>query len=1143
MEAHGLQNRSCRFLFVLILTALPLSGAHAQCDTWLAKPAAIEGQAQVMRHGTEDWSVLSRGDVLCQGDRIRVLENSRIALELPNDTVTRLDEHTVVEFISSETAGRSWLEMLRGFAHFISRVPRSLTVETPYMNAAVEGTEFLVGVAEDESSLVVFEGVVVASNAFGQVSAETGQTVVASKGGGAPVLRAMVDPWDAVQWAIYYPPLLSLDAIEPERLPPDERQALERAKEAVQSGNVSEALQLLTELAPQSLLKTYRASLLLSVGRAVEATQDIEDVLSRTPADGYALALKSIIATTQSDRESALAAAKAAVDAAPSLAAPHLALSYAWQSRFELERARAVLEAAVADIEDDALLWARLAEVRLMFREFKGALEAAQTGEALGPNNAHVKTVLGFAHLLKVDVDVALKHFELAITLDQGAPLPRLGRGLALIRDGELSEGRRELEIAVALDPSNALIRSYLGKAYYEEKRSLLAADQYELAKSLDPNDPTAWFYDAIRKQTENRPIEALGDLERAIEKNGQRAVYRSKLLLDDDTASRNARLARVYQDLGFEELALLEGWKSLSVNPANHSAHRMVADAHRGQFRNEFSRLSEILQSQMLAPVGQSQISPSLIQNEFPISLSYGSTALGLNEFSDLYVRDGVNLQTKALLGADATYGEEVIISGLEGNLAFSIGQFHLETDGFRPNSEFNSDLFNAFVQYDFSPAVSVQFEARRKLRENGDVRELVDNGNFSLELGEDRTENAARVGLSLSPAPNNRLLFMAAWMEDDFMLDDFLPFLGETLFTDQHVAIDSEGFNYEFQNIQVYEKVRWVWGAAYDKGDTTEGARISITDGVFSLPLLDVVDEKSSEHVAAYVYSTIDVNDLHRVTIGSALNSHRQFSNDLSQISPKFGWMWSPTNATTYRAAVFRGMKRSLFLNQTLEPTQVAGFTQIFDETSGTDASVYAAAIDHRAGNNSSLGVEAVRRRLEWPVLFFNSVGGEQGSGEAKEEDREQRWYKVYYNHIASNRWVFGLSYDWSRDGRQFVAGDVYSETDPVQLKTEILDASLTYSHPLGLLSRLNMRYVSQTSRFKLQFEEVRVNEKFPVVDYEIGFRFPNRRGSINFVVRNLFDNSFSTQQGPFVLTQPLIRRYYPEQAFFARFDFLFQ
>src|SRR5207249_3882118 len=136
--------------------------------------------------------------------------------------------------------------------------------------------------------------------------------------------------------------------------------------------------------------------------------------------------------------------------------------------------------------------------------------------------------VLGFAYLVRIDRVAAKAAFEKAIALDDADPLPRLGLGLAKIRGGDLEGGRQEIEIAVSLDPGTSLIRSYLGKAYYEEKRDKLAGTQFDLAKQLDPNDPTAWFYDAIRKQTENRSVDALVDMEKSMDLNDNRAVSRS---------------------------------------------------------------------------------------------------------------------------------------------------------------------------------------------------------------------------------------------------------------------------------------------------------------------------------------------------------------------------------------------------------------------------------------------------------------------------------------------------------------------------------------------------------------------------------------------------------------------------------------
>jgi lipoprotein NlpI len=142
--------------------------------------------------------------------------------------------------------------------------------------------------------------------------------------------------------------------------------------------------------------------------------------------------------------------------------------------------------------------------------------------------------------------------------------------GLAIIRRGNL-KGRREQIESRALDPTNSLMRSYVGKAYYDERttaRDKLAATQFGLAKQLDPKDPTPWFYDAILKESINQPGSALEDLQQSIDLNNERAVYRSRLLLDQDIAARSANRSEVYDDLGFAQLGRTEAMNSLDGDP-----------------------------------------------------------------------------------------------------------------------------------------------------------------------------------------------------------------------------------------------------------------------------------------------------------------------------------------------------------------------------------------------------------------------------------------------------------------------------------------------------------------------------------------------------------------------------------------------
>jgi tetratricopeptide (TPR) repeat protein len=485
---------------------------------------------------------------------------------------------------------------------------------------------------------------VVAANQAGSLALSGGQSAIA-EAGQAPVLRVVARPRDAVQWALYYPPVIYARPDEfSARL--DWQGMVRQSIEFYIQGSLQQAFDSIKNV-PEDIRDprffTYRASLLLAVGRVDEAGTDIEQALRLDQNDSNALALQTIIAVVQNDKEQALRVAQKAVKANPDSATARIALSYAQQARFDLEGARASLQKAVQLAPTNALAWARLAEIWSSFSNLDKALSAAQKAAALEPNLSRTQTVLGFAYLTQGKTRQARDAFAKAIALDQADPLPRLGLGLAKIREGNLDEGSRDVEIAASLDPNNSLGRSYLGKAYYEEKRTTLDEREYAVAKGLDPQDPTPWFYDAIAKQTTNRPVEALRDLQQAIELNDNRAVYRSRLLLDADLAARSASLGRIYSDLGFQQLALVEGWKSVNTDPSNFSAHRFLADSYSVLPRHEIARsvncsspsCFSLLTSHPFSPASQKAICFSLVLEALGLCPSTSSipcsTGIGL--------------------------------------------------------------------------------------------------------------------------------------------------------------------------------------------------------------------------------------------------------------------------------------------------------------------------------------------------------------------------------------------------------------------------------------------------------------------------------------------------------------------------------
>ncbi len=495
------------------------------CKTVVGQLATAEGQVEVQRAGSPSWQAGIPGGDLCKGDTVRSGANSRGTIVLINQAVLRVDQNTAMRLdkITGVAAERSTFSLLKGAFQSFSRKPRSFEVSTPYLNGSIEGTEFVFRVKDDASELTVLEGIVVASNNQGSVKVSGGESALAQQGQ-APQVSTVVRPRDAVQWSLFYPPVM----IEPTRAAADD---------AVVQTSLQNAAQL------------------LSVGRIDEARASLNAALQQDPNAGLAYALSAIINVVQNQNDQALADANQAVALDPESAAAKIALSYAQQAVFDIHAARDTMLEAVQQQPEDALAWARLSELQLMLGDRRQARADAEKAVTLQPDLGRAHTTLGFAALADFRNDEARAAFQKAISDDSSDPLPHLGLGLAMISSGDLEQGTGQIELAVALDSNDSLYRSYLGKAYFEEKRraplDTRTIRHRQAARSAWTRPP--YLYDGIAKQT-HKPASRgrRGPESRSVELNDNRAVYRSRLLLDKDRAARGTSLARAYSDLGF---------------------------------------------------------------------------------------------------------------------------------------------------------------------------------------------------------------------------------------------------------------------------------------------------------------------------------------------------------------------------------------------------------------------------------------------------------------------------------------------------------------------------------------------------------------------------------------------------------------
>ncbi len=1129
-------------LFILtvglgIVIGCPLPGAEAEdrCKEWVAKIVSVQGMVQVKKAGTDQWGPVQLNDTFCPNDMIRILEKSRAEFILRGGGPLRLDQNSTTTFAEWEEEQSLWIKLIKGAAYFFSRVPRRLKLTTPFVNGVVEGTEFFARVDNNQTFLHVFEGSVLASNEMGNVPLASGQSAVAPAKR-APELRVLDRPREAVQWALYYPPVIDFTIKDFPGGAETGWQAVVRESIGFYwDGNLSRALSCLKRV-PRDIRDprffTYRAALLLTVGRVEETNADIERALHLDPRNSRAFALQAIIAVTQNRKNKALELAHRAVEMDSGSPAAMVALSYAQQADFNLREALNSVKEAVRLGPENALAWARLAELWLSFGDLDKALEAARKAVILNPRLARTQTVLGFACLSQIRTGDAAEAFEKAIELDQADPLPRLGLGLVEIPEGKLKAGRVDMEIATGLDPNNSLIRSYLGKSYYEEKRDMHAFSQFAIAKELDPLDPTPWFYEAISKQTLNRPVEALQELQKSIELNDYRAVYRSRLLLDQDIAARSAGLARIYNDLGFQQLALLEGWKSLNRDPTSYSAHRFLADSYAALPRHEIARVSELLQSQLLQPINITPIQPRLAETNLFILRGAWPTDASFNEFNPLFQRDCFTLQANGITGGNDTLGDELVHSGVQGRLSYSVGQFHYETDGFRNNNDQEQDIYNAFVQASLSYKTSIQAEWRDREIEKGDLGLRFDPDDFFDRLRERQSTGSIRFGFHHAFSPHSDMIGSLIHSSDETTINNMLPSASLTL------NPDDDSYCFELQHLYRAERFRIISGAGHfdiDRRDTTSmTATVSLPVPPFTITTSQkITEERDIRHTNLYLYSLLEFSNNLTFSIGGSADFFQGGIVDKDRFNPKLGVTWNPCSSTTLRGSVFRTFKRTLITNQTLEPTQVAGFNQFFDDGEGTESWRYGIAVDHKFTQDIYGGVEYARRDLNVPYEFIPAPPAPQ-TLEVREADWEENLFRVYL-YQTLHPWLAlngGYQYERFDRDRDFPAGIEH-------VTTHRFSFGIAFYHPSGFRSQVKATFIDQKGRFLPQSSATITpgEDHFLLVDASMGYRLRERSGFISFEVKNLFNKFFK-----FYDTDPVNPLMQPDRLFLLRLTLAF-
>jgi len=1173
----GILRASCGFaaLFSLcFFTGLLFQPSSGQAQTATA-PAAnqfmvveLEGKVDVMRSGSAFWDRADTNQVLAAGDRLRTGDSSRAVLRASNLTLLRLDSRSFFE-VPREQNNRPIWKLLRGALYLFHRdKPGLFPFDTPTMSAVVRGTEFNLQVDEDgTSTLTLLDGAVEMTNQFGHLSLQ-GAAAGRAEPGKAPVQTAVLPAINVIQWCLYYPGTLDLDEL---KFSADEQQALRASLDSYRSGDLLAAVTNYPagRTPASSEEKIYSAALDLAVGQ-VEQTEKVLDELNA----GLAGALRKIIAAVKLEAlPSTLNIQHSTfnIQLSTSSASEWLAESYYQQSLSKLEPALAAARRAVEKSPNFAFAWERVAELEFSFGRTRLGLEALEKSLRLAPRNAQALALKGFLLSAQNRISEARRYFDQAIALDGALGNAWLGRGLCRIHQGDAAGGLADLQVAATVEPQRALFRDYLGKAYSNAGDTRNAGREIALAKTLDANDPIGWLYSALLNQQRNRVNEAVRDLEKSQDLNNNRSLYRSRLLLDQDRSVRSVNLASILQDAGLFDVSVWEAGRAVNADYANFSGHLFLANSYQilrdpkgVNQRFETPAVSEYLLANLLAPVGAGTLAQTVTQQEY----------------SKLFEDDGVGFASSTEYLSRGAWTESAAQYGTFGNLSYALSAFYASDPGQRRNNDLEETEFSLQLKYQITPSDSVYVRPIIAGFKGGDLAQVYDpNATNSLQRFKETQQPLLLAGYHHEWGPGVHTLFLAGRLLDTlresdpsqrtlFLLNNGTGSVQDAwpILMEEQYRSETEIYTAEAQQIWQREEYAVIGGVRYQTGDFHTRAQQLGNSNTFSLspqpglatlfflPGLPQAPQSvvsDFDRLSFYGYGQWRVVEPLQLTAGMSYDrlnfpqnfryaplSDQQESTD--RLSPKAGFIWTPTRTAVVRFAYTRSLGGVGFDQSfRLEPTQVAGFNQAFrsiipESVAGANSAAtfdtWDLSLEQKFGRGTYLGIAGERLESKVSRIFgafaHNPPNITSWGGTPEKLDYNENSMVLNVNQLVGNEWSFGARYRLSDAHlrNQFVdlpAASYVPSSQNLEAVLHELNLFTNYNHPSGFFGEAQGLWYRQSNHGDASSL---AGDDFWQVNLFAGYRFPRRQAEVRIGLLNVTAQDY--RLNPLSLTPELPR-----------------